>query len=99
MLPLAAAAKKLGTRPKSDARPASGIALIVVGVWLVAQGLGGNLAGRLRSAASPVGTKVLNAAKAGPTDFADLRAIETLMKNQGLTPSEARQRLGITGAP
>ncbi len=31
---------------------AAGIVLIIIGAWLVAQALGGNLAGRLRSIAA-----------------------------------------------
>ena len=33
-----------------EARPASGLVLVILGVWLVAQAIGGNLAGRLREA-------------------------------------------------
>ncbi len=36
-----------------ESRPASGVAMILIGLWLAAQGIGGDIGGRIRAAAGP----------------------------------------------
>lgn len=62
-------------------RPASGLSMILIGVWLVAQAVGGDLGGRVRAAAAPRVGKV-----SGATGVTDPALVELMKASKQRVP-------------